>query len=436
MFEKIATIALLNILFYAKTICYKYSSDDLPVYHAPPKYKNKLWKIIYWLEGRLRHHPEWDHFLTLIIHTLVCIFIYLGFGANNVSFMAALLFSLNPANNQASVWISGRSYALAALGMTGAMAFPYLSIFFLALATYYNPGFFAPIAFIGSHQWFLLIVPFVWAIHYKRFSANVKYKMQKEMFTEDKAIKPEKLVVAIKTFGFYTALALVPFKITFYHSFLQSLSGSGKQKGYTMKDRFFFIGLLFLGAIFAYWIMVPWNTVSFALLWWCVCIAPFLNFMRMSQEIAERYIYLPNCGLMIVLASVICHDPVISAFFLAMYGTKMWFAMEMYTDDYYLLEHACLNSPDSWFAWHVRGMKRWDNKSFQESVIIWTMARIISPREFKVNFNLATALAMSGHKKEAEQFIKIAAENVPAGQEEESGNLLREWHKGNLSILL
>lgn len=437
MFEKICIILLVNFIFFAKTLCYKYSSDDIPVFHNPPKTNNRFERIICWLDGRLRLDPQKDHALTTFIHAMVCVFIYLGFGKNDISFLAALLFSLNPTNNQGSVWISGRAYALAALGMTGAMAFPLLGGAGILLATYTNPGFLAPLALAGSsHAAMLLCLPLAWWINWKRFTGNVKFKMEKEMFTEDKAIKPEKLILAIKTFGFYTMLAIVPFRNTFYHSFLQSAAGSGRHKAYTLKDRFFWIGLAVALSILAYLVMVPWNMVSFCLLWWTVCLAPFCNVMRMSQEIAERYCYLPSAGLMVALATVLIAHPAAIGVFLAMYATRLWIYMECYQDDYYLLEHSCLNDPSAWFAWHVRGMKRWDNKSYQEAVIIWTMARLISPLEFKVNFNIATALAMSGHQEEAKHFMGVAAANIPPGQEVESGKLVEEWRSGRMAIIL
>ncbi len=435
MFEKICVILLVNILFFFKTLCYKYSSDDLPVFQNPPKFKNTWHKILCWLDGRYRSGPQVDHALTMLIHATVAVFIYLGFGKNEISFIAALLFSLNPTNNQGSVWISGRAYALSALGMTFAMAFPAIGQAGILLATYTNPGFFAPLALFGSsHALILFFLPLAWWINWSRFSRNVKYKMEKEMFTEDKAIKPEKIVLVLKTFGFYTLLTLFPFQNAFYHSFLQSSAGSGRHRAYSMKDRFFWIGIAFALGILAYWILVPWNMISFGLLWWCVCLAPFCNLMRMSQEIAERYCYLPSVGLMIAFASIL--HPIAFYCILTLYATRLWWYMEAFADEYYLLEHSCLNDPAAWFAWHVRGMKRWDNKSYQEAVIIWTMARMLSPQEFKVNFNIATALAMSGHLEESKQFIEIAANNIPPGQEEESGKLLSEWKEGRLAIIL
>ena len=127
-------------------------------------------KVAIVLEGHLKSSMQADHAITTVLHALVCVFIYTGFGASQVSFLAAILFAFNPINNQGSVWISGRGYVFSALGMTMAMSIPVIGPAFLVLATYSNAGFLAPIALIGSnHAWMLLFMPIVWGFHYKRF---------------------------------------------------------------------------------------------------------------------------------------------------------------------------------------------------------------------------------------------------------------------------
>jgi MFS family permease len=434
--EKIALIALVNLCFFFKTLGYKYSSDDIPA-HARGRSAKWFTHWVNVLEGRERHTPVVDHAITMVCHTIVCILIYTAFGYTNISLLAALLFAVNPANNQGSVWIAGRGYVLSTLGILGVMTIPLAGPVFLALATYYNAGFLMPLVLAGSeYAPMLLIVPFIWAIQYKRFKRNVMDKAKMEMFKEDKAIKPQKLVLAIKTFGFYLVHALVPIKTTFYHSFLQSLAGSGAKRGYSMRCRFFWIGLAAISGIAWYWICFPWNMVSFGLLWWCLGIAPFLNLFRMNQEIAERYIYLPNVGLMFVLAAFIQGYPVATAVFLTMYATKMWFYMDAYQDDYYLIENSCMNSPDAWFAWHVRAMKRWDTQSYKEACILWCMAKLISPNEFKILYNLSTVLALGNNKKEALEYLALAEQNIPPGQEDQARKLIDEFRKGQCAVLL
>lgn len=123
-------------------------------------------------------------------------------------------------------------------------------------------------------------------------------------------------------------------------------------------------------------------------------------------------------------------------FFIAMYATKMWFWMDAYSQDWMLVESSKIASPTSWFAWHVSAMRRWDQKSFQEAVFLWTMAKMISPFEFKILFNLSTALKLGKHEKEAEEFLRMAENNMPPGQEEQIKKLISDWRAGNLSVVL
>lgn len=304
MIEHICIILLVTLLFFAKTITYKYCSDDLPAVANPPKFKNKWQKRLLQLKGGLRVNPQEEHLITTVIHGLVCVFIYLAFGATDISFLAALLFCLNPINNQVSVWIAGRAYALTTLFMLMALTFPIVAPLFLLLVSYHFAGTFAPLALLGSKiSWAVYFLPLIWAFHYRSFKHTIIEKIKAEMFDEDKKVKPQKLILVVKTFGFYLTHTLIPIKTTFYHSFLQSMAGNiiMRKRAYSL-DRFFWIGSVSITGILYYWTHHPWDMSCFGLLWWCICIAPFCNLFRLSQEIAERYCYQANVGLMYFLA--------------------------------------------------------------------------------------------------------------------------------------
>lgn len=436
MIERICTILLFNLIFYFKALKYNYSSDDIP---AARRQKHPIkWKFVLGvLEGRARSTPQIDHALTTLFHALTCVFIYLGFGANNISFLASFLFAFNPVTNQGSVWISGRSYVYPTLGILASIAIPILSPLLMLGVTYYNAGFISPLLVLGSSSpWIAAFVPLGWAVNGLRFRRNVLAKVKMEMFAEDRKLHPRKIVIATKTFGFYLLHSLIPVRTTFYHAFLQSAAGCMKDRAKTMKDHFFFVGLASIAGIALYLTTHPWGITSFGLVWWCVGILPFLNIVRIHQEIAERYCYLPTAGLMVALASVLVNHPAIYAGVLAMYATKMWFYMDAYQDDFWLVEHACINSQNAWFAWHVKAMRRWEIGSHKEAIIYWTMARMISPKEFKLNFNLATAMKLGKQMTDAETLIKTATENIPEGQEAQCKVLLDKWHTNEMSILL
>jgi len=147
-------------------------------------------------------------------------------------------------------------------------------------------------------------MPIIWFLHSKKWTTAIKSKRQAETFTEDRVVHPRKLILFTKTLGFYFLLCLIPFRITFYHNFLQSAAGSMKHKCYTF-CRYFWVGFAFICGMIAYSVLVPWNTLSWALYAFFITILPFCNFVRSTQEIAERFTALPNIFLMYALAQVI-----------------------------------------------------------------------------------------------------------------------------------
>jgi hypothetical protein len=422
-------------LFFLRTIKYQYVSDDIPSAKRekhPVKWKHWLWV----LEGHLKSNPEMDHFITMMIHGLVCALIYIAFGANDVSFLAAFLFMVNPANNQGSIWISGRSYVWPTLGLLACLSFPYLSPFLLLGVTFYNIGFVTPILLcFSAHPWTVAFLPVAWLFHWKRFHKSVEAKVKMELFYEDRQIHPKKLILATKTFGFYITHALFPIKNTFYHEFLQSLAGSMSHKGYTF-CRFFWIGIISIISIITYIITHGLDTISFGLIWWCICIFPFLNLMRIHQEIAERYMYMPTVGLMLSFAMLLNTSPILQSIFLTAYATKLWFWMPAYKDDFWLVEYSRLHCPGAWFAWHISAMKRWDAGSRHEAMVLWVMAKMISPKEFKVLFNLSTALRLAKNETEGLLVLDEAVKHIPRGQEQMVQPLIENARKGNLTMLI
>lgn len=460
MFERICIILAINLIFYYKTIKYNYVSDDIISAQRTPE-KNPLLHYFWVIEGKLKsvsykkmeqgiskyHLPEVDHVITIILHALVSVGIYLAFGSTTISFIAALLFSVNHINNQGAVWISGRGYVLSALGIVWALALPLeLGGLMLLGATYSNAGFFLPVILIGSnHPYLFIFVPFCWWFHMKRFGVNVKQKMDMELFTEDKHIHPKKLILAIKTFGIYLSHALIPIKTTFYHSYLESIAGSKSQNAYSL-CRFFWFGTVSILLMLWYVCTHRWDMICFGITWWCVGIAPFCNFMRMQQELGERYVYAANVGLMFVLSNFIYMYPYLVAGFLAMYATKTWSFINGYKDDFWFIEVCRIEQPKSWFAWHISAVKRWDVQSFREAVIFWVIARNLSPKEFKLLFNLAASLVVMGNQcvephrsnmiREGLGFLAEAEKNIPRGQEKMASKFISDFRNNKVCIII
>lgn len=455
-FDCIGWIIVANLLLYFKTLRYKFVSDDFSVWMQPIPFKNpfhKAWmrfigaaklqdRSIHFVMHKNKPHvaiiksEEMEHLLALLIHIAICVSIFFAFGRNQISFVAALLYGANPVNNQGTIWPGGRGYALPILALTLSIALPVLSPVLLLFCAWFTAGFLAPLALIGSPEWYLLAaMPVVWWIHSKKFSTAVGNKARTETYAEDRRIHPAKLILAIKTFGFYLFLCVFPFRITFYHNFLQSAAGSMKYKCYTL-CRYFWFGLFSISAMVAYAVLVPWSTVHWALLAFAITIAPFCNFVRNNQEIAERFAALPNVFLMLALAYVVAPYPAAVAAFLAYYATRTFHTLIMYKDEYFITELAIIEDPYAWWTWHCRAMKRWDTQSYKEALILWVMARMISPKEFKVLMNISACLRLLKNDKEADAFLALAEENIVEGQEKEARGFIEDHRKGKLPILL
>jgi hypothetical protein len=312
---------------------------------------------------------------------------------------------------------------------------PFLAPWTLWAMPYFNLGFIAPLGLVGSKSAYLLVImPFIWLFWLKKFTRDVKFKANFEQVDEDKKFHFGKIILAIKTIGFYFTLGLIPFRITFYHSYLQSLAGSGKQKAYTMKDKFFWIGLSII-IFWAIYSLHKWDTLSYGLWWFFIMIAPFSNIKRLHQEISCRYLFAPLIGLMLALSYLIANYPLVVAVILAIYITKFTCVMHMYSDDYFVLEHSVIEDPKAWFAWHMRAMKRWEAQSYREALINWVMAKLISPNEFKLLYNIAVVLRLLKKDNEAKEYFALAIKNIIPGQEEELKPLIEDWQKGKVTLL-
>jgi len=429
-------IILLNLVFYFNTLKLGLVSDDIPTFENPMPYKNKFHKMFLEIFCGAKYSIQRGHLITLIVHTMTCCMIHLAFGMNDISLIAALLFSVNPVTNQGSIFISGRGYALPALFLLSALSLPVLSPIFMCASAYYHPAYLCLIAVLGHANWWIIVfAPICWLICFPQFRKVVRSKQEGERVTEDKRIHFGKVIVFIKTLGFYFTLCLIPFKLTFYHSYMQSMAGNEimRKRAYSI-DKYFMIGL-FLLTFTLYSTIFNHSIVSYGLWWFIVCIAPYCNFLRLNQEIAERYCYMPAIGVMLALSGLISSPMILTAMF-TFYAVRMWYYYNRaYVDDYWLIEMSTTESPEAWYAWHMRGHKRINQTALKEALNMWTMARLISPKEFKILFNLAVLLLMIKNKNEAMKFFDLAEKFMVEGQEKQALKWLNEARTGKVFFL-
>lgn len=420
--EKLAIIGLINLVVYYKTLFFGYVGDDVERSERPQEFKNTWHR--WWIQfiGLKHTNSMVAHFISLITHTICCMMIYLALGRNNISFLAAVLFSVNPVNMQGSIWISGRNYVTVSILTLLMFMLPKLSwAFYMFTSHFAVNAWFAPLAFLGTKYWYFVgIIPIVWIItNHNRGILHIKLWETgglKTTNTEMRAVKPKKLIPFVKSYIYYLSIALFAWRLGVEHNYLRGF-GTNKtdnNKGYKI-DWVFWVGaLVFTGVIVSsvYCIINGWIPAAWGLFWFTINIAMWCNFLTYQQQFAERYVYLANIGLMYALAHIIHPYPVLITAFLVGYCVRLWYVMDMYINDWWAVEYTIRENKKLSYIWLMRGVKKFIQKDYMGSIYDFNEAYINKPYDLKVLYNLATNYFILGDIVKAREFFNKAKENV------------------------
>ena len=434
-FQNLAIIVLLNFLVYYKTLFFGYVGDDIERAERAQEFKNIFHR--WWLQfiGLKHRNPMVAHFISIITHTACAMMIYLSlgsfFGDYPSAFLAALLFSINPINMQGSVWISGRNYAVSAIFALSMFLFPLISWMpYIATSHFAVNAWFAPLLFLGTKYWYMAgIIPITWLL-----TTNNRQTLHRKLWetgdlkttnSEMRAIKIQKIIPFLKTYIYYFGLCVFPFRLGIEHDFLRGF-GTNKTdnaKGYKM-DWIFFTGLAVFGSVcllsvhsiltsyHSILISHNWNPIIWGLFWFTINIAMWCNFVTYQQQLAERYCYLANIGMMFAIANLIINYPVLIAVFLIAYLIRLWYSMEIYLDDYWAVEHTLIEQKGMYYLWLMRGVKKFMIKDHIGALYDFNMAYRFKPYDLKILFNLATTTFLLGDADKAREYLTKARENV------------------------
>lgn len=425
MIERCLWITLVNLIVYFRTIYFGYVGDDIERSQREYNFKNTIHR--YWAQFRCEKHihPMVAHFLSLITHTLCCIMIYISLYKftefNNISFLTAILFSINPVNIQGSVWISGRNYVTATILTLSMLIIPALTPLFYYLTSFFAVNaWFSPLMFLGTSYWWLIFsIPLVWLISKKNKKIlNVKLWETpiKTTNAEMRLVAPKKIIPFIKCFGYYFRLCLFPWVIGIDHKFLYGFgtNQTDNKYGYSLNIDFLIGIFCVLLPFFTYFFVDKW--IGWGLLWFMVNIAMWCNFVTIQQQISQRYVYLANIGMMFALANAIYLNPVVIPVVIAVvitaYFTRLWYAMPQYFDDSWAIE-CCIQETRSFhYPWLVRGVKKFFVRDFMGAFHDFQEAYRHKPYDFKTLYNMAAGLFLVGNIKESRKFLELAQQNV------------------------
>jgi hypothetical protein len=427
---EILSIIFLTFAVYWRTFKFTIVNDDIRHYN---EIKNGLFKrhtkIIPFIKTRLYGggtfglNTKIDHIFQTSLHALICVLMYVAFkpiAGEKVACLAALLYCVNPVNNQTSIWLNGRRYAIniilvlamLCIGKAGLILYPLTALFQIN-------ALFAPLMFgwIG-----ILVIPVCMAIGWKEMSRKYKERMIRITNDEHKTFRPRRLIVSVKTFGFYFWKMIFPGQtlVVYPDLYYWGISSEGNKKAYAL-DLSLFLGIIALslalaGALFfkgqLFWL---WTFMIVSTLQWC-------NFQMSTQIIADRYVSLPNVFMMFFVAYlsnqfIPQYSLVIFAALFAYYITNLKITMKMYPDVRHFWDYHNFFSPKNvlvreWQAnWYL---------STKDPMAAWPIVKRgleLNPNDFRMLLLASTISRIFGDDKMSLQYLARAEEHCYIGHE-------------------
>jgi len=410
-------------------------SDDLTIVlrteeekkEKPKNYFKYLWTIIngdaYWRDDIVT-----PRIISLTIHLSVVAMIYLAFGKNLVSAIAAFLFMINPVHTDCWVWLSGKPYSRTALASMLAFMFPLAApVIFLIPNVICVSGIFFPLIYLfapGSLK-LLAMLSLYMLITFGRWIFDKEKNGKLKGYENNKVasqITIWKFVTALKFYGYYLANSIFGIHYCFYQSYMgdhiDSLAGIKKAK---RLDLFFFIGLAAAGTL-GYCLLKGIDHISvFGLAWATLNIAMWCNFVNTGQQyIANRYVYLPNIGLMLALSGIIVNYPVVIGVLAGFYAARLVPSIAQFHNVFWHFFYQVNDEPRFYFSWLNMGTIHFHRGQFQRARGDYLEALSCSPNNFKALFNLSSACIALKKLEEAMQFFEAAKNADIYGQEKKA----------------
>ena len=135
---------------------------------------------------------------------------------------------------------------------------------------------------------------------------------------------------------------------------------------------------------------------------------------------AERYMYLPNCGLMAAIAWLFFQTPypyVFAGALGAFYFTKLMYFMPAFKNQKDYVEHSLQDFPDQFALWNWKGILSREKNHLFSAMAAWAMGLRYREIDFRLNFNLAQLMASLGYLKEADKYYLKAGEGLIAEEQ-------------------
>ena len=331
-----------------------------------------------------------------------------------LAFYATLLFVVYPLGAQVTAWISGVNYLMGAFWMllgfnglylaqdAGWLAEPlscllvligYGLVQWLAVeAQFAMAGACVILAWLG--WWPAAAIAFLAATQSCFTAFRDAVLLRKATFKAqnmDAATRfhPRKLIVVVKTLGYYAYLMVFPKRMGLYHPFYYHYELPEVE----WENKDFWWGLTVLAAWGVGLALGP-PLIQFALLWAMAYLVLFMNWVTAHQFVTERYAWLPGFGVCLLVAA---YAPV--PVYWALFGIALmrtWAHLPTYYNESLFYYSNIWNFPQSEIALGNLGVAHMGRGMIGTAMDLWATGTVLNP-EYDVNwYNLASLFKSRG----------------------------------------
>ncbi|RJP60505.1 MAG: tetratricopeptide repeat protein [Candidatus Auribacter fodinae] len=415
------------------------------------------------------NNPVVSHTMNLLYHTATVIIIYhlllLLSGNGIASMLASVFFAIHPTGSEAINAISFREDILCAFFVCTALYCYLLFIenrrkqnwlflmtavcYFLACLSKEN-GFILPaILFLATHMIFYSEskLPFFQQVKntlptYIILSAVglvyllLRFGLFNYVSIEDEPDIPffMRIIRFINVLVYYLRLTLIPGQLT-----------PAYNKNFLESARYLFISVPVLTGLLSilFFYRKKFPLVSFGISWYLIFLLPVSGLMYLQHPVAERYIYLPMIGILLVISLYISTLTYRKKMLLPVLCILIFFLIQksltqniIWNNEFSLWEHAVKYAPKNYNALANYAVVLADSGKTHDSIIYYQKALKIEDRA-QSHYNLANSYNRLGMKDKAEVEYKRSIELDPLYSESHNnlGKLLAEQGKYEEAIV-
>jgi hypothetical protein len=378
-----------------------------------------------------------DHLFTTALFATTCVLIYWALGRNAISFTAAVLYAVNPINNQTSIWLNGRRYSVnIILTLLMLLSVPLGILFYFMTPLLQVNALLSPVLLGG---WYLLAIPVVLYTGRGRFVAFFNTRMKDIVNQDMRRYDLGRLVIVVKTFGFYVGKMIFPGRCQMVYPFISEwgMTKTGNAEAYRI-DRHFWAGVISLALVAAGLVFLP-SKEKWYLLFLALSTLQFCNIITPTQTAADRYVSMPNVFMSYFIAYIAITyfgslaAPVLVALIVS-YVHGLNTVMRMYQDIYRFYEYHNYFYPENTILRKFR--INWLIKT-NDVIGAWELIKTglaYNPKDFSMLYMAGLCMSRMGDTVSSEKFLDEAEKNHYINQEPLWRNGIMHIRNMNLKV--